>query len=77
MVLDDLRDAVEFPAGESSTALEPDWVEPELRLAIVALDVGVRRFVPITRIEEETIRAASQDRRLKGMLRFGADEDNP
>jgi hypothetical protein len=42
---------------KSATALQPNWIEPELRDSIIPLDVDVRRFVTVSRIEEEAIRA--------------------
>ena len=49
--------------GEPPAPLQPDGVEPELCLAIVALDGDVRRFVPVTRVEEEAIRSVSENGR--------------
>src|SRR5262249_38003925 len=53
MLLDQLVDAVDFFPAEAATALEPDRVEPEFRLAVVSFDMDVRRLTPIAGIEEE------------------------
>jgi hypothetical protein len=53
MILDDFLDAIEFPARESTAALEAYRVERELGLRVISFDVDVRRFVPVARVEEK------------------------
>src|SRR4051812_46825093 len=42
--LDDRLDLADLVAGEPPAPLQPDGVEPELRLAVVAFDMDVRRL---------------------------------
>jgi hypothetical protein len=53
MILDQLADSINLFSGETAAALQPNGVEPELRLAVVAFDMDVRRLIPIAGIEEE------------------------
>jgi len=50
----------DLDARESATALQPNWVEPEFCNPIVTLNVDVLRFVAVTRVKEEAIRAGPQ-----------------
>jgi hypothetical protein len=43
--------------------LKADRVEPELGFAIVTLDVDMRRFVPVARVEVEPVRTMTKDSR--------------
>jgi len=53
-------DPREFYARKPATALQPNWIEPELRDSIIPLDMDVWRFVTVSRVKEEAIRAGSQ-----------------
>ena len=53
MLLDQLADSVDLFPAEAVAALQPDGVEPELRLAVVALNMDVRWLDPIAGVEEE------------------------
>ena len=53
--VDKLLDTANFCSGKATTTLEPTRVKPELRYVIVALDVNMWGFIPIPRIEKETI----------------------
>jgi hypothetical protein len=53
MLLDQFADPVELFPAEAAAALQPDWVEPELRLAIVTLDMDVRRLASVAGVKEE------------------------
>ena len=68
MLLDQLADAVDLFPAEAAAAIHPDWVEPELRLAVVAFDVDVRRLAPIASVEEEPESTRSQHSRHTPML---------
>ena len=72
MIRDDRLDVPEFSSGESSTALQSHGVDPELRLRSIPSDVNVRRFAGIRGVEEESMRADSQDRGHRDIL--GAQE---
>jgi hypothetical protein len=61
VLLNDLLNLVDLLAGEPSASLQPDGIEPEFRLSVVALDVDVRWLIPIAGIEEESIRSAAED----------------
>jgi hypothetical protein len=66
MIEDDFLNLIEFLAGKASASLQTDRIEPELRLArlaIVAFDVDVSRLVPVARVEEEAIRTLAKDGR--------------
>ena len=59
---------VDVFAPNAVTALQSNRIEPELGLAVVALDVDVRRFVSITRVKEEPEWPAPQYGRQVSML---------
>jgi hypothetical protein len=68
MLLDQLTESVDLFPAKAVAALQPDRVEPELRLTVVTFDVDVRRFTPIPGVEEEPERAHSEYSRHVGML---------
>jgi len=49
----DLKNIVGFVAAKALDESEFERVEPELRGAVVALDMDVRRLEPVGHIEEE------------------------
>ena len=57
-------------------ALQADRVEPELRFAVVPLDVDVGRLAPVAGVEEEPERPAAEYRRPAPMLSRPACENN-
>jgi hypothetical protein len=57
MNLDQLPNPIQFSPSKSSAFLQPDRRKPKFRHLIISLDVHMRRFITITRIEEESIRA--------------------
>ena len=57
MLFDEPLNPLDLDSPESTTALQPDWIEPELCEVVVTLHVGVWWFIAITSIEEEPIRA--------------------
>jgi hypothetical protein len=63
VLLDDLLELADFPAGKPSASLQPEGIKPILRLAVVALDVKVKWLIPIAGIEEEPVWSAAKDRR--------------
>jgi len=63
MISDNLFDASDFSASEVAAVSQSKWIQPDLRHAILALDMDVRRFATITRIKEKTIRSLPQNRR--------------
>ena len=67
--LDNGLDQVDLFAGKPSTPLKPNGDEPEFRFAIVTFDMDVRRFISVTRIEEETTRSVSENGRHDFMIR--------
>jgi hypothetical protein len=74
--LDDFLETVEFLARKPSASLEADGINPKLCFAVVMLDVDVRRFVPIARVEEEPIGAVSEDRRHGIIIGHGGSTTN-
>src|SRR5438093_400288 len=44
---DQMTDLVDLLPAEAMAALKFNWVEPELRLAVVALDVDMRRLATV------------------------------
>src|SRR5262249_37802265 len=76
VLLDQLPDAVNFLAAETVAALQPHRIEPELGLAVVALDVDVRRPAAVAGIEEEPERPAAEHRRHAPRLRRPAPRSN-
>jgi hypothetical protein len=58
-----LFDSPEFLSRKTSTSFEADWIKPNLRFAIITFHMYVRRFITVTGIEEESIRANSQNGR--------------
>jgi hypothetical protein len=51
---------VEVLPAETATTLKSDGIEPELGLPVVAFDVDMRRFAPVARVEEKSVRATSE-----------------
>jgi hypothetical protein len=62
MLFDEPLNPLDLDSPESTTALQPNRIEPELGEVVVALHVDMRWFIAITSIEEEAIRAKSQHR---------------
>ena len=62
MLFDEPLNPSDLDSPESTTALQPDRVEPELCEVVVTLHVDMRCFIAVTSIEEEPIRAKSQHR---------------
>jgi hypothetical protein len=76
MLLDQLTESVNLFTAKAVAALQPDRVEPELRLTVVTFDVDVRGFAPIPGVEEEPERAHSEYSRHVGMLRRASAKSN-
>jgi hypothetical protein len=47
---------IEFNTTKPAALLQPHRVEPEFRVAPVALDMDVRRLIAVARVKEKTIR---------------------
>jgi hypothetical protein len=41
--------------GKSTAPLQPDWIQPELSHLFLALNMDMRRFLPIARVKEKTV----------------------
>jgi hypothetical protein len=54
-LLDQALNPTNLDRLEAAAALEADRAEPELGGVLAALDVNVRRFVRVTRVEVESI----------------------
>lgn len=54
---------VDLRTTEPTARIKPHRVQPELRAVLVALDMHVRRFLPVPREIEEAVWATSEDRR--------------
>ena len=57
MILRKLLDPADFDPRETTTALQPDRIEPEFGDIIVPFNVYVGRLMTVTCIEEEPIGA--------------------
>jgi len=55
-------DSTNLPARKPSTPVQSDRVKPELCQLVLTLDMDMRGFITIPRIEEETIRPDPQNR---------------
>jgi hypothetical protein len=64
----DLPKLIDFLARESTTPLNAQRIEPELRLALVPFNVDMRWFGAIARIKEEPERSDAQNSRHLHML---------
>ena len=53
MLFCDVKYIVGFVAAKALDESEFEWVEPELRGAVVALNVDVRRLEPIGHVKKE------------------------
>ena len=62
-------DPAKLASGEAATALQPDRREPVLRFGVISLYMHMRGLVPVTGVEEEAVRTATQNRRHFPMLR--------
>ena len=67
--LDQLADPVYLVSSEAMATLQANRIEPKLRLAIVPLNVNMRRFASIARVKEEAIRPHAEYGRHVSMLR--------
>ena len=76
MIVYNLLDTAKFRCSEAYTTFEPDWFEPEFRLAFVALHVNVWGLIAVARIEEEAIGAAAQNRGHHSILRRACSPGN-
>jgi len=56
-----LVDSTNLPARKPSTPVQSDRVKPELCQLVLTLDMDMRGFIVISRIEEETIWPDSQN----------------
>ncbi len=54
-------DPCELNARKPATNLQSNRIEPEFREFIIPLDMDVRRFDTVPRVEEEPIRSGPQD----------------
>jgi hypothetical protein len=68
VLLDQVPNAVDFLPLETVAPLQANWIEPELRFAVVPLDVDVRRFAAVACVEEDPIRSATEYGRHVAML---------
>lgn len=62
MLDDQARDPSQLRAIEATASFKANRVQPEFGSKGVALHMNVRRFWPITRVEEEAIRANAEHR---------------
>ena len=62
------RNDIELGSGEPTASLQPNRIEPKLRLAVVSFDMHVRRLVPVGGVKENPIWAISQNRGHRLML---------
>jgi hypothetical protein len=62
MLFDEPLNLLDLDSPESTTALQPNRIEPELGEVVVALHVDMRWFIAVPSIEEEAIRTNSQHR---------------
>jgi hypothetical protein len=56
---DNCLDSPQFTGLEPNVSVKTDRIEPDLHHGVVSLDMNVRWFVPVSRIEEEPVWAAS------------------
>jgi hypothetical protein len=66
MVLNDFLEPIEFLAGEPPASIQANRIELELGLAVIMLDMNVRRFVPVARVREEAEWSLAKDGRHAG-----------
>jgi hypothetical protein len=76
MFSDQSLDFVDFFAAETATLVESHGVEPELRFAVVALNMHMRRLASIACVEEKPKRSNPQHCRHALMLRRPKNEGN-
>jgi hypothetical protein len=60
---DEPADVSYFGSAKSSTASQPNRIEPKLGNAPIPLDVNMGRLVTLARVEEESIRPNCEDGR--------------
>ena len=61
MIQNDFQYPIDFLPGKAGTPFQPDRVQPDNGLAIVALHLNVRGFVPVSQVEEGPIRPMRED----------------
>ena len=59
--LDELLEPIEFLSAKPATVLQPHGDQPEFGKLLVALDVHMGWLMTVPRIEEESVRAKTQD----------------
>jgi hypothetical protein len=73
---DKLAKSVDFVTTKTAAPLQPDWIQPELRFALVTFYVHVRRFAPVSSVEKEPERSHSEYGRHLMMLQKPAAVSN-
>jgi hypothetical protein len=71
------RNSTEFHGREPAAFLQPYRQKPKLGDARISLDMNMRRFAGITRVEKEAVGPAAQRARVRSIKRiemFGARE---
>jgi hypothetical protein len=53
--LDKSQEPTHFLSVKAAAVLEPHRIQPELRNPVLMFNMDVRRFIPVTGVEEETI----------------------
>jgi len=65
-------ESADFQPVKTAAFLQSDRAQPKLGNIVITLDVNMGRFGSISRIEEETVRAASENRwHCRGILNHG------
>jgi hypothetical protein len=67
-LLDQTLNPTNLNRPEAAAALEANAAEPKLGDVVIALDVNMRRFLGVARVEVKAIRAGPQDRRHRFTL---------
>jgi hypothetical protein len=53
--LDKSQESANFLSIKAAAVLEPHRIQPELRNPVLMFNMDVRRFIPVTGVEEETM----------------------
>jgi hypothetical protein len=57
-----VKNLIGVVAAKSLEESEFEWIEPEFGSAVIALNVDMRRLIPVGHVKEETETAFAQDR---------------
>jgi hypothetical protein len=59
VLLDQCEDTIDLLGAETVAALKVNGIKPKLHFTVIALDMHMRRFIPITCLKEKPVRSTA------------------